>query len=58
MKAPTSPLRRGEFVSLMAILMSFVALSIDAMLPALTQIGESLGVTDPNDNQLIITSVF
>lgn len=58
MKAPTSPLSRGEFVSLMAVLMSFVALSIDAMLPALTQIGESLGVTDPNDNQLVITSVF
>lgn len=47
-----------EFVALMAALMSIVALSIDALLPALPEIGNSLGVTNPNDNQLLITMIF
>lgn len=49
---------KSEFVALMASLMSIVALSIDALLPALPQIGESLGVTNPNNNQLLITMIF
>ena len=52
------PLRTGEFVSLVALLMSLVALSIDAMLPALAQIGQDLGARRPNDTQFVITSVF
>lgn len=47
-----------EFVALMASLMSIVALSIDALLPALPQIGADLGVTNPNDNQLLVTMIF
>ncbi len=47
-----------EFICLMAALMSLVALAIDSMLPALDQIGASLGVLDPNDNQLIISTLF
>ncbi|WNH09942.1 multidrug effflux MFS transporter [Thalassobellus suaedae] len=47
-----------EFVALMAALMSTVALSIDALLPALPQIGHTLGVTNPHDNQLLITMIF
>jgi len=47
-----------EFVALMASLMSIVALSIDALLPALPEIGASLGVTNPNDNQLMVTMIF
>jgi MFS transporter, DHA1 family, multidrug resistance protein len=47
-----------EFVALMASLMSIVALSIDALLPALPDIGASLNVTNPNDNQLLITMIF
>lgn len=47
-----------EFVALMASLMSIVALSIDALLPAIPQIGESLGTTDPNANQLLVTMIF
>lgn len=46
------------FISLMAVLMSFTAISIDAMLPALGQIGEDLSVQNPNDVQLIISSLF
>lgn len=45
----------GEFVALMALMTSLVALSIDAMLPALADIGQSLGVERANDNQLIIS---
>jgi MFS transporter, DHA1 family, multidrug resistance protein len=47
-----------EFVALMASLMSIVALSIDALLPALPDIGNYLGVIDPNSNQLLITMIF
>ncbi|MBT4763252.1 MAG: multidrug effflux MFS transporter [Bdellovibrionaceae bacterium] len=47
-----------EFIVLMAMLMSFVALAIDAMLPALGQIGISLNVQNNNDIQLIISSIF
>lgn len=47
-----------EFVILMAALMSTVALSIDALLPALPDIGGELGVVNPKDNQLTITMIF
>ena len=47
-----------EFIVLMASLMSIVALSIDALLPALPDISASLGVTDINDNQFLITMIF
>ena len=52
------PLRTGEFVCLVAILMSLVALAIDAMLPALARIGEDLGAQRRNDAQFVITAVF
>ena len=47
-----------EFVALMAALMSIVAMSIDALLPGLPIIGADLGVTNPSDNQLLITMIF
>lgn len=47
-----------EFVALMASLMSIVALSIDALLPALPDIGNTLNVSDPNDNQKLVTMIF
>lgn len=47
-----------SFIALMAVLMSLTAISIDAMLPALSQIGEELAVENPNDIQLIISSLF
>lgn len=47
-----------EFVALMASLMSIVALSIDALLPALPDIGIALNVSDPNDNQKLVTMIF
>ncbi|MDJ0644875.1 MAG: multidrug effflux MFS transporter [Flavobacteriaceae bacterium] len=47
-----------EFVVLMASLMSIVALSIDALLPALPEIGAYLQVVNANNNQLLITMIF
>lgn len=47
-----------EFVALMASLMSIVALSIDAILPALPEISASLGVNVINDHQFLITMIF
>ena len=47
-----------EFIIVMASLMSLVALSIDALLPAITDIGLSINVIDPKNNQLLITMIF
>ncbi|MCB4797331.1 multidrug effflux MFS transporter [Neotamlana laminarinivorans] len=47
-----------EFVALMASLMSIVALSIDALLPAIPEIGKTLNSFDPSKNQLLITMIF
>lgn len=47
-----------EFVALLAMMISLVALSTDAMLPALATIGADLGVERANDNQLIISLIF
>ena len=51
-------LRVGEFVPLVALLTSLVALAIDAMLPALPAIAQDLGVAHRNDVQFVITAVF
>ncbi|MGB0387878.1 MAG: multidrug effflux MFS transporter [Ardenticatenaceae bacterium] len=47
-----------EFVALMALMISLVAVSIDAMLPALPEIGRELGVQQANDSQLILSLLF
>ncbi|WGD34298.1 multidrug effflux MFS transporter [Olleya sp. YS] len=52
------PTFKKEFVALMASLMSIVALSIDALLPALPDIGTALNVSDPAENQKLITMIF
>ena len=44
-----------EFVTLMALMISITALSIDMMLPALPEIGRDLRVYHANDVQLVIT---
>ena len=51
-------LRTIEFVPLIALLMSLVALSTDAMLPALPLIGQDLGVQRPNETQYVVTALF
>ena len=47
-----------EFVALMALSMSLVALAIDAMLPALSDIATELGVVRENSRQLVLTVLF
>ena len=47
-----------EFVTLTALMISLVALSIDAMLPALREIGDDLGAHGENEPQLVITALF
>ncbi|MFT2109983.1 multidrug effflux MFS transporter [Marinomonas sp. 2405UD68-3] len=58
----TSPKKRQlsamEFTFLTATLMSIVAVSIDALLPALGIISNDLMVEDPNRTQLIISMLF
>ncbi|MEX5728968.1 DHA1 family bicyclomycin/chloramphenicol resistance-like MFS transporter [Rhodovulum iodosum] len=56
--AASEPERLGrvEFIAMTALLFATVAFSIDAMLPALPQIGRELTPDNPNHAQFIITS--
>ncbi len=54
LEAPGFP----EFITAMAVTMSLVALSIDAMLPAHGLIGEAFGVADANDTQYMVYALF
>ena len=47
-----------EFVAMMAALMSIVALAIDAILPAISNIGAAINSTDSTDHQLLVTMIF
>lgn len=47
-----------EFIIIMASLMSLVALSIDAVLPALNNIAIDIKSTNTTDTQLLITMIF
>ena len=47
-----------EFIALMASLMSIVALALDALLPALSQVGETINSFDATENQMLITMIF
>ena len=50
------PMHRVELVALLAMLVATVAFSIDSMLPALPKIGDDLGVSDPNNVQLVLSA--
>lgn len=58
MRRPIATLPLPEFVILLAMMISIVALATDMMLPALGTIGHDLGVDDVNDVQLIVSSLF
>lgn len=45
-----------EFISLMAMLIALNSMAIDIMLPGLQQIGSSLGVTNENHRQYVISA--
>jgi DHA1 family bicyclomycin/chloramphenicol resistance-like MFS transporter len=48
----------SEFIIVMASLMSLVAFAIDALLPAISDISETIHIIDPKNNQLFITMIF
>lgn len=50
------PLGRNELIALAAALMALNALAIDIMLPGLQEIGASLGESDENRRQFVITA--
>ncbi|MDX5359327.1 MAG: multidrug effflux MFS transporter [Rhodobacterales bacterium] len=54
--APAPRLPLPEFIALMAMLFATIAFSIDAMLPALPEIGAELAPEMPSKAQLILTS--
>jgi MFS transporter, DHA1 family, multidrug resistance protein len=62
MKPDTTPtlskFQQHEFTVLMALLMSIVAISIDALLPALGLISEELQLLNRNHAQYVITLLF
>jgi DHA1 family bicyclomycin/chloramphenicol resistance-like MFS transporter len=54
--AAPRPLPMRETIALFGVLFATIAFSIDAMLPALTVIGEALSPEDVNRAQLVVTS--
>jgi DHA1 family bicyclomycin/chloramphenicol resistance-like MFS transporter len=58
MRRPKKAISFVEFVALMAMMTALPAMSIDAMLPALLEIGLDLGVERANDGQLVISLLF
>ena len=57
MSGPTAiPMSKGEFIALIAMMFATIAFSIDAMLPALPEIGAALSPHDINRAQLILTA--
>ena len=53
---PRAPLSRVEFISLLAMLTATIAISIDAMLPAIPDIGSELSPEDTNQAQLVVAA--
>ncbi|OIQ32056.1 MAG: multidrug MFS transporter [Alphaproteobacteria bacterium MedPE-SWcel] len=51
-----SALSQNEFIAMIAMMFATIAFSIDAMLPALPEIGATLSPNDINSAQLIVTS--
>ncbi|MGI9433517.1 MAG: multidrug effflux MFS transporter [Geminicoccaceae bacterium] len=58
MSRRSDPLPLAEFVVLLAMMISIVALSTDIMLPALDIMGQDLNVAGANDIQLVVSSLF
>ena len=61
LRADKSPAERSnlgiaEFIALCAAFTAIAAMSIDIMLPALPDIGQSFGIADPNQAQLVVVS--
>ena len=53
-----NPMSRREFIVLIALMISIVAMATDVMLPALGLIATDLGQADPNSGHLVISVLF
>jgi len=58
LKTPAATPSFVEFIVIISLMMALPALTIDAMLPALPQIGNDLSILNVNDRQLVISSLF
>ena len=58
MSRRTEPLPFPEFVVMLALMVSIVAMATDIVLPALGVIARDLGVDQRNDAQLVVSSLF
>ena len=56
--APQSRISTAEFSLLVALMMSVVAISIDALLPALDAIRADIMLSHPNQAQLVVSALF
>ncbi len=56
--APPSRISTGEFSLLVALLMSVIAIAIDALLPALDAIRADIAMSHPNQAQLVVSALF
>ncbi|MFW8593032.1 multidrug effflux MFS transporter [Cribrihabitans neustonicus] len=54
--SPAHGMAKAEFVALIAMMFATIAFSIDAMLPALPEIGAALSPDDVNRAQLVLTA--
>ncbi|MBY6055239.1 multidrug effflux MFS transporter [Leisingera daeponensis] len=55
-QSPNHGMAKAEFIALIAMMFATIALSIDAMLPALPEIGQTLSPDNINRAQLVLTS--
>ncbi|MCX7559991.1 multidrug effflux MFS transporter [Sulfitobacter sp. F26204] len=55
---PRREMSRSEFIVLIALMISIVAMATDVMLPALGLIATDLGQADPNRGHLVISILF
>ncbi|MBY6065540.1 multidrug effflux MFS transporter [Leisingera aquaemixtae] len=55
-QSPAHGMAKAEFIALIAMMFATIALSIDAMLPALPEIGQTLSPDNINRAQLVLTS--
>ncbi len=55
---PAAPAPKVEFIALVALTTSLVAMSIDTMLPALGNMARELGAASDNDRQLVLSMFF
>ena len=58
MTTPSPARSSAEFITLMALTFSLIAMSIDGMLAALGDIAADLSAGNPNDRQLVLTAFF